>query len=449
MSLRRTALAVAALSLLATVACGAPADEEAGDASEGAASSANPQALLDLPFYFSVNVDAMTTMTRAERAQHPYPTLWNPAQGSSGETGLRVIAVPQGEQSKMARPLTTAGILQAGDILVSFRPGLANTLPYAHLQMGSTHAGLVRVVGGTANGVDQPLDSDHNSPNAAPFTSRHYRELPAMHVIRPRGLDARRKQNLDFWQGKAQSLIDKQGRPGFNDNYLSPATAHPQFADAPANVALAIGKGLLAGNVRGALGIDLNPNNAGEQQLFCSELVYHLLTLSNCSEADIAGATSAPSCLSGRPFEMQPFAGAESAEGLGEGPLLVAEQEPALLSRLPSVFCGPSDNCNPSSSQLSSGHRAANAMLLQYQVPQALEGIYAVRGSNPNAPLPEATLPIVKGMPKNYSPTSFVIDALKPSGQRGVDYVATIVFVDAGDYAKAKTLSKNPIPRTQ
>ena len=260
------------------------------------------------------------------------------------------------------------------------------------------------------------------------------------------------KERLDFWLNKAQALVDKQGRPGFNDNYLTPATAHPKFAGNPAKLALAIGGGLLSGNVRGALGIDMNGDAANEQQLFCSEMVYHLLTLAHCSQGEIqSGATSGevPACLQNAPFDQMPFAGANAPGGLGEGPLMVALQEPqALVPQLGSVFCTTGAACDPDSSELSSGHRKANTELLAAQVPQALGLVYQVRGTNPNAPLPAQAAPIATKIPANYSPTAFLIETLREENARTFDYVATVVFADNAQIAKAKTLSANPIPKT-
>lgn len=463
----RAASFVSLLALAGAIAagtgCASPAEEEeAPGAADALSSSSAANAVFDLPFYFSVNVDSLTQMTKAER-QHPYATYWNPAKDGGSSTGLRVIAVPDtaADRQKMNEKFAATGIMKAGDILLTFRPGLAATVPYAHLQMGATHAGIVRALpGGKVNGVDQPLDSEHNAPNAAPFSSPHYKGAPALHILRPRAMrDPKLQQQLDFWLGKAQALIDKPGRAGFNDNYLAPATSHPKFANDPAKLALTIGGGLLSGNLRGALGIDMNQDNGGEQQLFCSEFAYHLLSLAHCSEAEIAsGAQSGevPDCLQNRPFEQTPFAGISGPGGLGEGPLVVAMKDKATLApQLPQVFCQPMANgqnpflCDPESSELSSGHRAANAMLSALKVPEALGLVYQVRSADEAAPVRAQAQPLNNQIPRNYSPTAFLIDTLRDANERQMDYVATVVFMNPSQLEKAKALSKSqPIPRT-
>jgi hypothetical protein len=49
-------------------------------------------------------------------------------------------------------------------------------------------------------------------------------------------------------------------------------------------------------------------------------------------------------------------------------------------------------------------------------------------------------------VPNNYSPTSFLVQTMRDRTDRAVDYVATVLFVDAAGYAKAQTLSHNPVP---
>ena len=61
----------------------------------------------------------------------------------------------------MAQQLAKAGVLQDGDIALTFRPELAGTLAYPHIQMGATHASLVYTKDGQAYNVDSPLDEEY------------------------------------------------------------------------------------------------------------------------------------------------------------------------------------------------------------------------------------------------------------------------------------------------
>jgi hypothetical protein len=49
--------------------------------------------------------------------------------------------------------------------------------------------------------------------------------------------------------------------------------------------------------------------------------------------------------------------------------------------------------------------------------------------------------PMPAGVPRNYSPTAFLIAGLPGDDVRTMEYVVTIAFVDAAGFAKAKTLA--------
>ncbi len=78
-----------------------------------------------------------------------------------------------------------------------------------------------------------------------------------------------------------------------------------------------------------------------------------------------------------------------------------------------------------------------------------LEQFYGARASG--APV-EATAAAAEmlsaSMPKNYSPTTFMIQSINATGETGrkMDYVATITFVNAAGYAKAKQLAQRSVP---
>ena len=152
-------LAIALLAALPLTACVA---EDDGALDDGKSDSSDR--LLDLPFYFAIPKAAISVPL--DRPKYPYPTVWNPAVQDPG-VGLRIIAVQQGTsvashqaaRRDMAAKLAAAGVLQEGDIALTFRPELAGTMAYPHIQMGITHAGLVYTENGEAYNIDSPLDS--------------------------------------------------------------------------------------------------------------------------------------------------------------------------------------------------------------------------------------------------------------------------------------------------
>jgi hypothetical protein len=457
---------------------GEEAEEGAGDAVSGVPG----KAVIDVPFYFGVPEDALSEMTSGER-NHPFSTGWSQASDEATGTraflpsvGLRTITVNDSAASDAAKAATRqkvgealgkAGVIQTGDIILSFRPELARTIPYAHIQMGTTHAGIARVDGTTARSVDQPLDNEHNSKGKS-FQAKHYMGLNAFHIIRPRNLTDTQRRNIDGWLQLAERLIQQPGRPGFNPSYLTPALA--ALAKTPSSPATsevgglstAIGKGLITGSFRGLP--DMDPKEGGAQQLFCSEFAYHILALANCTPAQVEAAEGVAECAT-VPFEPENIVGRNGPGGLGEGPLLNIQAGGMSPDAAKIVFSSP----NAGSAALSQGHRDANRMLTAPALPtgrmdengkeiffpvgeggivKLLEGFYptAIGGARSMAPkLGEVNA----FLPANYSPTVFLIETQKPRATRKFDYVATVVFAkDAATLEIAKGLSKNPIPHT-
>jgi len=447
-SLRLSALfLLAALPSTSLVACAAP-EGDGSEATENAVTAVRDTSdVVGLPTYFTVPKHALTQMTAGERA-HPYPTRWSPS-AQSGELGLRIIGVPDGAGAKptAGKNLGRAGVLRTGDVVLSFRPNLAETIPYAHMQMGITHAGIIKMDGTTAKSVDQPLDSAHNS--AAPFSSKHYNETDALHIIRPRFMgEPGRAEKLTVWINKAEAMIGNFGaKPPFNDDYLTPTTASGAYKNNPAKLATAIGKGLLA-------------NQLSSFKLFCSEMAYHLLSLSNCTPEQIRSAGEVAECVEA-PFAMQTMVGANAPGGLGEGPLLGIQAaarggaDPMALVGL--TFGAP----NPGSAALSAGHRNANALLTQGGAVEGMKNVYGLRLQSPRATFDQLIAGVSAqneeqgsklaqlntSVPANYGPTSYIIESMKDPATRTTDYVATVVWASSANFTKIKNL-QGDVPNT-
>src|SRR5690606_33724025 len=165
---RLTALTSLAL-LTATLAAGC-ADDGSPDvaSSEGAVANISdaPDKIVDVRFYFGVPRSAIHVPLN--RAGYTYPNARNPSTDAAGD-GLRAIVVKQRSTEprdrpvahrEMARQLGKSNVMQDGDIVLAFRPELAGTLAYPHVQMGTTHASLVYTENGQAYNIDSPLDHD-------------------------------------------------------------------------------------------------------------------------------------------------------------------------------------------------------------------------------------------------------------------------------------------------
>jgi hypothetical protein len=448
---RLSLLLALAGTFAATQGCAAQEEEGAAEAEVGTdaiTTSRSEDRLLDVPFYFGVPKSAIETPLN--RAEYPYPTVWNPSSEIK-DAGLRLIVINQGGQDPakkkaaridMAKRLARAGVLEDGDIALSFRPELAGTMAYPHIQMGVTHASLVYTQNGEAFNIDSPLDGEY----VGQFSTLHFsggvsasgaREAgtDALQIVRPRNMDATRKASLQKWIGTLKSglarINGQRTQVKFQKDYLKPIFA---------------ATGMTTKQTVTKLGqIILEQDKTTKLPMYCSEFAWHMLALSNCSEAQIrdAGAEGAE-CVDPVFAPMDLVSTTQGQIGLAEGPLqnvLIAPpaERPALIGQ---VFA------TGNAGGLSSGHRA-----VAEQVAPLMDGLAQYYGGKaqgaPAAALsgPAAQLNAGVGNIGNYSPTAFLANATLPSNVRALDYVATVVFVDGqADMDKARRLSQNPVP---
>lgn len=442
-------LSLLSLALGAGCAAESGADENAAESGDAITSSkASADHVLDVPFYFSVPKSAVTMPV--DRSAYPYPTVWN---GSTevADAGLRVIAINQGGQAPslkkaarmdMAKKLAKAGVLQDGDIALTFRPELAGTMAYPHIQMGVTHASLVYTQNGEAFNIDSPLDGEYVGQfNTLHFTggvsSTGDRDggVDALQIVRPRGMDAKRKASLQTWIGSLKAALPRmngqRAQVKFQSDYLTPIYAAKKMTTQ--QTVTTLGK------------IILEQDKATKLPMFCSEFAWHMIALSSCSADEIRSAgPEGASCVDPL-FQPMPLVSTTEGEiGLAEGPLtnvLVAPpaDRQALITQ---VFK------TGNASGLSSGHRKVAEQVAPLMV--GLSNYYAGKAAGaPAAALETGAAQLNAGVGNigNYSPTAFLANATLPTESRALDYVATIVFVDsAADYAKAQQLSKKPVP---
>jgi hypothetical protein len=474
-------LLLALLSSLALVACTGETGDDAESGSDAVVESegkpvmsADPNRLIDIPFYFSVPKSAVADSVPLNRKGYTYPTLWN-SSTELENAGLRIIAINQklpkaqllpppssapeviaaakrplalanrlakkAARDDMSKQLAAAGVIQDGDIVLSFRPDNAASVPYMHVQMGTTHASLAYVQNGIAKNVDSPMkdneyvgsfNTHHFTGGISEVTGSADLGTDALHILRPRALSespARRKR-LNAWAART-ATNRANGHVAFNSEYLAPSA--PTKAESR-KLATDLGKHIL--------GIA-----APELKIFCSEFAWHMLALSNCSEADIrnAGPDGAQCAEDGIIFDQMPLIGGEATLGLGEGPLAgilgaPQAQRADLITQLFKAMDAAS---------MSSGHKATAAATAGLMPPLSMS--YSVRAGLPidvPAAQIEGGIKQVNGAVKaNYSPTAFIAQATRAKGVRPMDYVATVVFVDNdAAFAKAKLLAKQPTP---
>lgn len=389
--------------------------------------------------------------------QHPDST------NATNPIGLRLLIVDRTLATD--GPLAQSGFIKNGDVFVSFRTDWAHAGPYTQAQMGQTHAGLAFIdpADGVLKNIEHPLTKQFLFPNDIDNVdpSNIWKTQPMVHVFRPRFMTPQRSANFDKW---AKMLRDKtidapQGESifgygpnaliTFNMNYLAPKYVR---GDRTFEWVQRLGKIILGDTSQPQLGV------------FCSEMAWTVLALSNCdpvADADAINGSDPASCIS--PPYIPPamigdyFSGGrtkQSVIGLGEGPLAVIDtmnlqDASKRQDLLDSVFDPATSQGSLSQGQQlmvktvsdafasvkdyydaiyddSSSDAYKNAMDLRRRFDmQPGDGDNGFRsGVNPNQPM---------YFVDDYSPSSFGLNALLPddNDNRAFDYVGTLVFRDS------------------
>jgi hypothetical protein len=444
---------------------------------------------LSLPLYFGIPKSA-TSSTRISDEYDTPDLLLNykhpDSKNASNPVGLRFYIAKRSPET--ARNLVQSNFVKSGDVVISFRPDWAKSGPYTQAQMGQTHAALVYVdEHKLLKNIEQPLEpkflfpdvpnpaADPNNPigddslaylnaeNLAP--DNVHKTQPMVHIFRPRFMDADRTKNFNAWAKllREQTSANPEIRNTdptrsiynklilFNIDYMDPKYSR---GDNVYSWVKQFGQIIL--------------KKAGVERLamYCSELVWTMLSLSGCHpETDrnqILGA--APATCIKPAFKPLPMVGdlfvneredANKREaGMGDGPLLVVDSQKFESTRvrdniLASVFNDATAQGNLSRGQQSIVRQVtpsfmelkqyyANVYTPNSQTAKDLRTRFNMQsGQNgflqpdPRNRLDET--PVLSIHYKdNYSPTSFGINSYLPdeNENRQFDYVGTIAYDD-------------------
>jgi hypothetical protein len=335
----------------------------------------------------------------------------------------------QGAEAKragMAKRLAKSGLIQTGDILLTFRSEWGGAGAYPNVQMGISHTGVAFVKDGTIYNIDNPLNGEYLGKDyKSQLTSEHYRTLNFIHVIRPRNLTDAERANIGAWAtrltGSAKTVYPTQ--IAFNDDYNAPK----YVSGKPVNF------------VKQLAQIGLGQNPPGKVDMYCSEFAWSLLALRQCDPAatgDQFKGSRVPSCV--KPI-MEPMHATGdyvfrktkgSYSGLADGPLMVIDTMKLPAEKKTALVKGIFVDDKAKMSKLSSGHRdVAEAMQPRFE---KLQTYYmgVVDGGWQQWRSRAMRLLFNRQVPDNYSPTSYLINTLLPPDNtyRTMDYVATIAI---------------------
>jgi hypothetical protein len=343
---------------------------------------------------------------------------------SGSDAGLRLVVTPR---SGMAARLAKSGIIQTGDILLTFRTEWGGAGAYPNVQLGISHTGVAYIKDGKVHNIDNPLNEEYLGKGmTAELTSEHYKTLNYIHVVRPRDLTDAERANIVAWATRLNSSAKRvyPSQIKFNDDYNAPKFKPGK----PVDFVKHLGQ------------IALGQNPSGTLDLYCSEFAWSLLALKGCDPAKTADdfkGSRVPSCVR---QPMKPLdaagntitsAGRTSVVGLADGPLTVIDglkipkAERTVL--LQSVFVE-----NPSKlSKMSEGHRKV-AETMQPKFETLKDYYLGVSGGTVIQRLRARLIRSAfnRAVPENYSPTSYLLNTMLPDNNvnRTMDYVATIVI---------------------
>lgn len=377
---------------------------------------------LNIPVFFAVPARARAALPKSINTTDRLIEFKHP-DANGTDVGLRLVVA---KRAGLAKRLGKSGLVQTGDLLLTFRSEWGGAGAYPNIQMGISHAGIGYIKNGTLYNLDNPLSEEYLGKGMrADLTSEHYRTLTYLHIIRPRGLTDAQRANLLAWANRLNASAKRvyPSQLSFNQDYNAPKFKPGKPLDFVKQLAQ----------------IALGQNPPGNIALYCSEFVWSVLALKDCDPAKSGNAFNGkgvPACVK-EPMRPMRATGnyatrksRGSYSGLTDGPLLVidslklprAEQDKMLKS----VFA---ENAN-GLAKMSVGHKTLATEMQPKFAP--LERYYlgvsggiwdGIRARFIGAAFSRA-------IPENYSPTSFLVNTLLPANNsnRTMDYVATILI---------------------
>ena len=178
---------------------------------------------LKIPVYFALPASARSPLPDNIDISDKLVDFKHPdGQSAQGDVGLRLVMA---KRAGMAKRLGKSGLIQTGDVLLTFRSEWGGAGAYPNVQMGISHTGIAYVKDGVVYNIDNPMNAEYLGADfKSQLTSEHYRTLNFIHVIRPRNLTDAERANITAWAtrltGSAKKVYPEQ--IAFNDDYNAP-----------------------------------------------------------------------------------------------------------------------------------------------------------------------------------------------------------------------------------
>lgn len=355
-----------------------------------------------------------------------------PEYATESSAGLRMVVLPEDKlrRGEVMDALMDARVLVAGDVILTFRPEWVRTMPYPHIQMGISHAGLVRDDGKCRN-LDIPLDADYNRNFDSQMDSVSYLKFAHYHIMRPRRFDAQAAESFNQWASyfvKIGPELQRRAAIPFNADYLTPSYAELKITPGD--------------SVRRFRELLMNPAEGRPMKMYCSEFVWHFHSLA------ASGSPGHPTGNVRTIVDPAVMVDPGPEVGLGEGPLEVIRSIRADLNEseirkiIHEIFT------EKDAALLSPGHQTAAQQVRPLM--SVLRGFYEWSFADPSGiepQVPQSADGMVallnRDLAPNYSPTLFFTNSFlsKDDPQRRFDYVCTLAFVNPAIHREARALA--------
>ena len=109
---------------------------------------------LNIPVFYAVPASARVKLPKDIKTSDQLIDFKHPdASGASGDVGLRLVVA---KRSGLAKRLAQSGLVQTGDLLLSFRTEWGGAGAYPNVQLGISHTGLAYVKDGSCTTSTTP-----------------------------------------------------------------------------------------------------------------------------------------------------------------------------------------------------------------------------------------------------------------------------------------------------
>src|SRR5262245_633308 len=115
---------------------------------------------VNIPVFFAVPASARAQLPKNIKTTDKLIDYKHPgAAGAKGDVGLRLVVA---KRAGLAKRLGQSGLVETGDILLTFRTEWGGAGAYPNIQMGISHTGFAYVdKTGTLRNLDNPLDGEY------------------------------------------------------------------------------------------------------------------------------------------------------------------------------------------------------------------------------------------------------------------------------------------------